>query len=344
MGHHSNDLPWRSVAQVIHIGLDERGALDLDHLGVLLEQYTGRVRLVAITLASNVTGIINPIHEIAERVHAAGAEIVVDCAQFAAHRAINMRPDDDPRHLDYVVISAHKMYAPYGTGALIGKKDVFLQGDPDLVGGGTIDIVTVDEVQWAKPPDKEEAGSPNVVGGMALAHTALCLQEIGMDAIAKHEASLTSTLLKKLAAIDGIKIYGSADPDHTLQRVGVVTFDLENLSHYLVAAILSFEGGIGVRNGCFCAHPYLFKLLNLSEYQAKKYQRAVMKGRKDNLPGLVRVSFGCYNNEDEVNWLAEMIERIVQGKYTGKYTQDPTSGEYWPDGYQINTKSYYSLR
>jgi cysteine desulfurase/selenocysteine lyase len=344
MEHHSNDLPWRSVAQVKHIGLDERGALDLDHLGALLKQNSGRVRLVVLTAASNVTGIINPIHEIAERVHAAGAEIVVDCAQFAAHRAVNMRPDDDPGHLDYVVISAHKMYAPYGTGALIGNKDIFLQGDPDLVGGGTIDYVTVDDVLWAGLPDKEEAGSPNVVGGMALAQTILCLQEVGMDAIAKHEASLTSTLLKKLTAIDKIKIYGSADPDHTLERVGVVTFAAENLSHYLVASILSFEGGIGVRNGCFCAHPYLYKLLNLTDDQAKQYQRALFKGRRENLPGLVRVSFGCYNNEDEVDWFVEMMERIVQGRYDGKYTQDPTSGEYRPDGYQVNTMSYYSFR
>ena len=344
MEHHSDDLPWRAVAQVEHVGVDENGALDEAHLDYLLQQYAGRVQLVALTGASNVTGYINPIHRIAEKVHAAGAEILVDAAQLAPHRAIDMRSSDDPGRIDYLALSAHKMYAPYGTGALIGRRETFLQGDPDLVGGGTIDIVTLDRVEWASLPEKDEAGSPNVVGAVALGKTMLCLQEIGMDALAKHEAALTAYLLKKLACIDGVRVYGITDPARAAEKVGVVPFSVEGMSHYLVAAILSAEGGIGVRNGCFCAHPYMLHLLKVSPDQVQAYRQEIRSGIRTHTPGLVRVSFGCYNDESEVDWFIEVLERIVRGEYQGHYVQDPSSGEFWPEGYKADCDSYFRLR
>src|SRR5205085_7028939 len=152
MEHHSNDLPWRAVAQVAHIWVDSLGRLDEDHFAALLRRYAGRVRLVAISGGSNVTGAIAPIHRLAEQVHAAGAEIFVDCAQLAPHRAVDIGPLDDPAHLDYVAISAHKMYAPFGSGALIGRRDTFAEGAPEYVGGGTVDTVTADAVVWSAPP------------------------------------------------------------------------------------------------------------------------------------------------------------------------------------------------
>ncbi|MGD9100134.1 MAG: aminotransferase class V-fold PLP-dependent enzyme [Anaerolineae bacterium] len=343
MEHHSNDLPWRAVAQVEHVHVDENGALDEAHLDHLLDKYAGRVRLVAITGASNVTGYINPIHRIATKAHAAGAQILVDAAQLAPHRAVDMRPDDDPTHIDYLALSAHKMYAPYGTGALIGRRDVFAQGDPDMVGGGTVDIVTLDEVKWAGPPDRDEAGSPNVVGAVALAKTMLCLQEIGMPALAEHEARLTARLLKKLARIEGVQVYGISDPARAADKVGVVPFAVQGMSHYLVAAILSVEGGIGVRNGCLCAHPYILNMLRVPPERAREHQEAIRQGVKQYLPGLVRVSFGCYNTEDEVDWLIEVLERVVRGEYQGHYVQDPASGEFWPQGYAPEIASYFAL-
>ncbi|MCJ7625238.1 MAG: aminotransferase class V-fold PLP-dependent enzyme, partial [Anaerolineaceae bacterium] len=259
MEHHSNDLPWRPVAQVEHIDVDENNALDESHLDHLLQQFAGHVRMIVIAGASNVTGYINPIHRIAQKAHHVGAEILVDAAQLAPHRAIDMRSNDDPQHIDYLVTAAHKMYAPFGASVLIGKKATFLQGDPDLVGGGTVAIVTTDRVGWAELPDREEAGSPNVVGAIAQAKTMLSLNEIGMQAIAEHEAELTAYLLKKLNKLDTVQVYGLSDPGRAHERVGVVPITVEGKSHYLVAAILSAEGGIGVRNGCFCAHPYLFR-------------------------------------------------------------------------------------
>jgi len=343
MEHHSNDLPWRAVAQVEHVGIDHEGALDENHLEWLLEKYGEQVRLVALTGASNTTGYINPVHRIAEKTHAVGAEIVVDAAQLAPHRAIDMRPDSDPGHIDYLVISAHKMYAPFGTGALIGKRDIFLRGDPDIVGGGTVKIVTTDEVGWADLPDREEAGSPNVVGAVALAKTILSLQEIGMDELAKHEAALTARLLSRLTRIEGVKIYGINDPARVTEKVGVIPFLLEEMNHSLLAAILSVEGGIGVRNGCFCSHPYLLKLFDLSPEEIKKYQQAILGGDRRTIPGLVRVSFGCYNDETEIDWFIEMMETIADGKYRGRYVQDVATGEFHAHDFSPRVSDYFTL-
>jgi selenocysteine lyase/cysteine desulfurase len=346
MEHHSNDLPWRAVTHIEHVNVNREGALDEAHLDHLLDKYAGRVRLVAVTGASNVSGYINPVHRIAAKAHAAGAEILVDAAQLAPHRTVNMRPSDDPGHIDYLVLSAHKMYAPFGTGALVGRREVFLQGDPDVVGGGTVEIVTVDDVTWAGLPDKEEAGSPNVVGAVALAKTMLCLQEIGMEALAEHEAHLTARLLKKLAHLNdrGVRVLGITDPARAAEKVGVVPFHIEGMSHYLAAAILSAEGGIGVRNGCFCAHPYILKLLEVAPNQAQMHRQEVINGVKAHLPGLVRISFGCYNTEDEIDWLVQVLEKTVRGEYRGKYVQDPVSGAFWPQGYAPEVTSYFGLK
>ena len=343
MEHHSNDLPWRKVAQVAHILPDATGALDEAHFDALLAEYAGRVKLVAITGASNVTGYINPIHRLAEKAHAVGAQILVDVAQLAPHRAVDVRPLDDPGHLDYVVLSGHKMYAPFGTGALVGRRDTFLQGDPDMVGGGVVDIVTVDSVKWAGLPDKEEAGSPNVVGAVAMAQAMLSLQEIGMNALAEHEAALTARMLERLNRIEGVTVFGITDPARAGEKVGVVPFVVQGMSHYLVAAILGAEGGIGVRNGCFCAHPYLLHLLDVDETQARQHQDAIQMGSKAYLPGLIRASFGCYNSVAEVDYFADVLERIVRGEYTGQYVQDPASGAFWPEGYDPQPESAFKL-
>ena len=191
MEHHSNDLPWRGVAETVHIALAANGQLDEADYAAKLEMYHDRVALVAISGASNVTGFINPIHRLAEQAHQVGAQFLADCAQLAPHRKVDMRTLDDPGHLDYVAISAHKMYAPFGTGALVGRRDTFERGDPDLRGGGTVEIVTLDEVIWAEPPDRDEAGSPNTIGAVALAAAITQLEEIGMEQVAAHEAELT---------------------------------------------------------------------------------------------------------------------------------------------------------
>jgi selenocysteine lyase/cysteine desulfurase len=341
--HHSNDLPWRARARVEHIGVDASGRLDEAHLDALLEQHAGRVRLVAVTGGSNVTGHIPDVHRLAVKAHAAGAQILVDCAQLAPHRAIDIGTLDDPAHLDYVTLSAHKMYAPFGTGALIGRRDTFERGEPEQRGGGTIEFVSLDDVAWAHGPDRDEAGTPNVVGAVALAAAIRAMQRAGMDAIARHEADLTAYALERLAQIDGLQIYGDADPAHAAQRLGVITFNLASRSHAFVAAVLSTEFGIGVRNGCFCAHPYLVRLLGLAPDDVRRLRAKMAAGDRRAMPGMVRISFGSYNTFEEVDAVVDALRKIARGEYRGPYVQDRASGEFAVPGFSPDVAGFFSL-
>lgn len=341
--HHSNDLPWRARARVVHVRADAFGRLDEAHLDVLLERFAGRVRLVAVTGGSNVTGHMPDIHRIAARAHAAGAQIFVDAAQLAPHRAIDMRALDDPTHLDYIAISAHKMYAPFGTGALIGRRDTFERGAPDQRGGGTVMFVSQGDVSWAAAPDRDEAGSPNVVGAVALAAAMQALSREGMDNLARHEAMLTAHALSRLATIPGVRVYGDADPAHANDRLGVITFNVERHSHALVAAILSTEFAIGVRNGCFCAHPYLMHLLGMSSAEAADVRRDILAGDGRAMPGMVRISFGLYNTIADVDAFLNALEAIARSDFAGVYTQDEATGEYSAAGFAPNLAAHFRL-
>lgn len=343
MEHHSNDLPYRAVANVVHVGVTARGELDEDDFDQKLHDYVGRIALVAISGASNVTGTLPPLRRLAEKAHAAGAQFLVDAAQLAPHRHIDMGALDDPRHFDYLVLSAHKMYAPYGTGALIGRRDTFEVGEPDLRGGGQVDLVTEDRVIWSAPPEREEAGSPNVAGAVALAVAIQQLEHIGMDAVAAHEAELTAYALQRLSRVDGLQLYGDVDPRRASERLGVIPFNLEGMSHFLVAAILGYEFGVGVRNGCFCAHPYILRLLGLAPGEVATIGRRMQaRDRREN-PGLVRASFGLYNTLQEIDAFADALEKIRNGDYRGRYQQDPASGDFVPENWHPDFGHYFAL-
>lgn len=341
--HHSNDLPWRRRAEVVHVKATPDGRLDEEDLDRQLLQYAGRIALVAVTGASNVSGFIQPIHRLARKAHAAGAPILVDAAQLAPHRRVDMKAEGDPEHLDFVALSAHKMYAPFGTGALVGPKDVFLQGAPEYPGGGTVDIVTLEDVHWAGMPDRDEAGSPNVVGAVAMAAAAQALMAIGMDNIAAHEEALIAYTLEHLGRIPGVRIYGESDPARAREKVGAIPFNLEGVSHFLLAAVLGYEGGIGVRSGCFCAHPYVVHLLQLHEEVAASWREQMLRGDKSNMPGMVRASFGCYNSTEDVDRLLEMVERIARDDYQGDYRLVPGTGEFIPAGYEDPLSDHFVL-
>jgi len=343
MEHHSNDLPWRAVAHTVHVALTPDGRLDLAAFETDLQRYRERLALVAITGASNVTGNLNPVHALAEKAHQAGAQILVDCAQLAPHRKVDMGALDDPSHLDFIVISAHKMYAPFGSGALVGRRDVFEHGDPDMRGGGTVEIVTLDDVVWAEPPDREEAGSPNVVGAVALAVAIHQLDSIGMHNVAHHEANLTAYALKRLSRVPGLRLFGDRDPLSAGERLGVIPFMLEGISHFKVSAILGYEFGIGVRSGCFCAHPYILHLLGLSADESRRVRSNILAGDRSDMPGMVRASFGLYNSAGDVDRLVEALEYISRGDYSGTYHQVRSTGEYVPEDWSPQFERYFSI-
>ncbi len=338
MEHHSNDLPWRHRAQVVRANVTREGRLDEDHVGELLRTYHGRVALLTVSGASNVTGFVQPIHRLARMAHRAGARIFVDAAQLAPHRRIDMRPLHDPEHLDFVALSAHKMYAPFGTGALIGHRDVFLQGAPDYQGGGTVDTVTPTDVRWAGLPDREEAGTPNVAGAIAMAAAARVLLRSDREELEQHEAALTGYALDRLRSVPGLTLYGESHlrPD----RVGVIAFNLDGFHHALVAAIVGYEGGIGVRNGCFCAQSYVAHLLRGA---AKNWDEEALHGERAHRPGMVRISFGAYNTFDDIDAIVDVLFRIVRRGYCGQYYQDLQTGDFRPAGYVDAIQKYFSI-
>ncbi|RPJ46800.1 MAG: aminotransferase class V-fold PLP-dependent enzyme, partial [Chloroflexi bacterium] len=344
MEHHSNDLPWRAAAHVVHLGLTPEGCLDEADFDVQMERFAGRVALLAITGGSNVSGYINPVYRLAEKAHAAGAQILVDCAQLSPHRPVDMLAHADPCHLDYVTLSAHKLYAPFGAGALVGRRETFERGDPEYRGGGQVDIVTLDGVVWSAPPERDEAGSPNVIGAVALAAAVRQLQAVGMERVAIHEAELTAYALPRLAAVPGLRVFGDTDPGRAASRLGVIPVQLEGIPHFLLAAILSYEFGIGVRNGCFCAHPYLLHLLGVKEEHALQVRQSILDGDRREVPGLVRISFGLYNQFAEVDSLVDALHRLARGEYRGEYVQDAASGDFVPQGWQVDYDQFFTVQ
>lgn len=312
MEHHSNLLPWRDKYSIDYIELDECGNLRMEDLQVKLERYQGAVKLVTVTGASNVTGHKNPIYGIAELAHRYGAKICVDGAQLVPHASVDMRPNNSPEHIDFLVFSAHKMYAPFGAGVLIGPKQAFDEGSPEYSGGGTARLVTSKRVVWEEAPHKEEAGTPNLMGVVALVAAIRALKGIGMRRIQLVEERLMEYTLEKMRKLDGIKIYGAASIS---KRIGVIPFNVEGVYHEDVAEILAREGGISVRSGCFCAQPYVQNLLKLSDREVEKYVSNQALPR----PGMVRVSFGLYNTEKEIDILVTLLNKITRQK--GRYLE-----------------------
>lgn len=324
--HHSNDLPWRKQATAKRIKTLPDGSIDREDFLKLLDRYGKRVKLVAISGASNVTGYLPDIHWYARKAHEAGAQIFVDCAQLIAHRPINMMRLADPEHLDYIAFSAHKMYAPFGSGALVGNRYTFARGASEYVGGGTIASVTTNHVDWAPPPDSDEAGSPNVVGAVALAEATKTIRAIGLERIAAHEAALIAYALHSLQKLPGVTVYGDRDPERAASRSAVIPFTLDSVPSHLVAACLGFEWGIGVRSGCFCAQPYVMSLLGLNP---NRVRYNILHNRRDLVEGLVRISFGLYNTVEEIDMLAEALAAIAKGRHE-RYAVNMRTGSFTP--------------
>lgn len=333
--HHANLLPWRLHTQLHYVEVDEHGSMDLEDLERHLQTYGKRVKLVAVCGGSNVTGCVPPVHEVARIAHKYGAQILVDAAQLAPHRAIRMGTPGEDDALDYIVFSAHKMYAPFGTGVLVGPPAIFESSPPAIVGGGTVDIVMEDEIIWSEAPHRQEAGSPNVVGAVALTAAINEMERLGMDAIAAHEKDLTSYALDRLDDVDGMEIYGCASlAQH--DRLGVISFNLAGHHHARVAAILTYEHAVAVRNGCFCAHPYLLHLLEMSHHDTQECREKIRRHDYSAIPGAVRLSFGIYSTREDVDTAVDALKVVAAGKEYGRYTLDAAAGQYFPDNFRFD--------
>lgn len=303
MEHHSNELPHRHRGPVLRCRVTDSGELDLDHLETLLRR--NDVKLVALTAGSNVTGVINDIHRVARMAHDAGALVLVDAAQALARMPIDVKAFDSPDHIDFLAGAGHKAYAPFGAGFLYGPKDLLAAAPPYLPGGGTASQVTARSVNYLDSADRHHGGTPNIAGVVGMTKALLFLQSLGLDAVREHERQLTAAAMDRLEAIGGVTVYGPSDAS---KRLAVLSFNVDGVDDLMTAAILSEEGALAVRNGRFCAHIYMDRLLQSHHESAQERPQ-----------GAVRASFGLYNDESDVDRLVEFVKRVRSRKWVGKY-------------------------
>lgn len=321
--HHANLLPWRRRAPVLHIPPQPSADALLSELATALAAHD--VGIVAMTGASNVTGEVYPIAEAATLAHDAGALMVVDAAQLAPHRSIDMAA----MGVDCLALSGHKMYAPFGMGAFMAPAKLLEDCEPPLAGGGAVDFVTLEDVLWTHLPERLEAGSPNVLGAVALGAACTELQRCGMDAVAQHERELLQHLDSRLQSMERITVHRLWHGDR-VDRLGVCTFTVQGLHHALVAAYLSAEHAIGVRHGCFCAHPYITHLLGITPKQADEVRSELRRGEHAHVPGAVRASFGIGTTHEDVDALCDALHRLTTHGPALDYVQDHASGDFLP--------------
>lgn len=284
--HHANFLPWVNAGATV-----VRAASTWAETLAALEAELSRqpVALVTITGASNVTGEVLPIQQIASLAHLYGARLAVDGAQLVPHRSIDIASLD----VDYLAFSGHKTYAPYGAGVLVGRADWLDVAPPYLRGGGAVESVSHDHASWRLGAPRHEAGSPNVLGVAALARAVQELATIGSLAIAEHEHALVQRLVAGLDEVPGVRRLLMFPEQHgVVGVVGVVGFAVTGIDAGLVAAVLSAEYGIGVRHGLFCAHP--------------------LTRRIGGNRALLRASFGLGSSSDDVDALLAALTRIVR--------------------------------
>lgn len=312
MEHHSNDLPHRARGPVLHFGVKPDGTLDYDDLEHKLRAH--RVKLVAVTGASNVTGYLPDLPRVARLAHSHGARVLVDAAQLLAHAPIDVLPDDDPGHLDFLAGAGHKAYAPFGSAFLFGPRELFDDAPPYIPAGGTVLYVTETEAFYKPSPERHEGGTPNIAGAVAFGAALRFLEEAGMEAVRAHERALVEQAMDGLSKLDGVEILGHPDP---ARRIGALSLSIDEVPHELAAAILNKEAAIAVRNGCFCAHPYLHRLLRIED--ASELREKLVAGEEVDLPGAVRPSFGIFNTEEEVDELVRMIRVIRDRAWKGSY-------------------------
>ncbi|MBP5261889.1 MAG: aminotransferase class V-fold PLP-dependent enzyme [Clostridiales bacterium] len=302
--HHANDLPWRNRCNVIYAEVDDQGRVRYDEIERLLNE-NPNVKYVTVTAASNVTGYVTDVHRVARLAHAHGAKIIVDGAQIVAHRKFSMLGDTPEENIDFLVFSAHKMYSPYGGGAIVGLADVLNEHMPEFYGGGIVDIVSDYDVTYKDAPAVYEAGSPNYPGVVGLGAAIDVLNQVGFDDISAHEQVLVRRLIDGLSQLDNVIIYG--DTEDISDRVGVVTFNFSDVNSAILANNLS-ERGAGVRRGAFCAHPYVWRLMGISDAQTADFIGCASA----KTPGMIRVSFGIYNTEAEVDEFLEILNECLE--------------------------------
>ncbi len=328
--HSSNLLPWVTRDEVVQYRTRPDGSVSLSEIENIFIAHQDRpkaeqIKLLTITGASTITGYRPPIYEIAALAHRYGAKMFADVCQLIQHERVDMRPDDDPCHLDFVAFSGHKMYAPYGTGVLLGPKEFFDSSYPYQIGGGNLPYITRNlEIKRFYTERAHDPGTPNAMGAIAIAKAIQIIEELGRSRIAEYEHSLVEFTFTRLQNIPGVKVHIPGD-----NLAHVIPFDIDGFDGRLVAEILAQEYGIGVRAGAFCTYEYIRKLKNISDEQDLEIAKEVEKGITRNIPSIIRASFAVYNTLEDCDRLIDAIAQIAKNGfdyYLPYYTQDEITG------------------
>lgn len=303
--HSSNDLPWRMISNsVIRLSIDKNGFVDPDEMNRLLDDYNQkglhgnkRIKIVTVSGASNVMGSLINIEEICRIVHKYGAQLLVDAAQLVAHRKIEI----DKWGIDYLAFSAHKVYAPFGTGVLVARKGLL-----------NFSVEVLEQIR--------SSGEENAGGIAALGKSLLLIERIGYDIIQEEEKALTRRALDGLNKIEGLKVYGISDPESPAfsHKGGVIVFFLKGIMSNSLAEELAIQRGIGIRSGCHCAHILVKHILGVSP-GLERFQRVIFRlfnGLRP--PGVARISFGIENSAEEVDIFLRVLENIAGKKLLAK--------------------------
>jgi cysteine desulfurase/selenocysteine lyase len=283
MEHHSNLIPWQRVcaatgARLRVLPVDDSGQLDLSALDELLSSKT---RLVAITHVSNVLGTVNPVADLAQRVHDAGAVLLVDGAQGAVHAAVDVQQ----LGCDFYAVSGHKLYGPTGIGALYGRAELLAEMEPYQSGGGMVDRVELLDATYLSAPLRFEAGTPNIGGAIGLAEAVDYLAGLDLAAVHEHEQDLMHYGMDRLSQLDGLRIIGS-----TPRKTGVISFTLDQAHASDISMILD-QQGVAIRAGHHCAQPLM---------------------QRFGVPATARASFGVYTTRAEIDTLVSALEKVIE--------------------------------
>ncbi|WP_426497627.1 aminotransferase class V-fold PLP-dependent enzyme [Streptomyces sp. D54] len=328
--HHASLLPWRD-AQVTYLNAPRTPAQAVESLErALADRDPYGPALVCVTGASNVTGELWPVRELAAAAHAHGARIVLDAAQLAPHHPVDIAELD----VDWVAFSGHKLYAPFGSGVLAGRADWLQAAEPYLAGGGASRKVArradggVD-VDWHTTAARHEAGSPNVIGVYSIASACKALTEAGFEGLVAREQELVGRVREGLAEVPEVRVLSLFGDD--APRVGVISFVVRgwNSSHF--AAALSAEYGIGVRDGLFCAHPLVRTLLGSDPQDPGECGAPEAEPGERSL-NAIRVSFGAGTPDEHIDRFLRAVSELVRDGARWNYrTEDgrcvPDRGE-----------------
>jgi selenocysteine lyase/cysteine desulfurase len=326
--HTSNNLPWRynTPARVLDVRANDAGTLDLDHLDQLFAEHLGRVRLLAVTGASNLTGFCPDLSALAARCHDAGALLFVDAAQLAPHRRIDMASAG----VDALAFSAHKVYAPFGLGVLSLPRTV-LDRRPVDPGGGSIDMIAdTGAVVWAPPAERHQTGTWNATGILGLGASCATILDAGWNLLEGVERDLVARAASALSDIPGVRLTVPAASYRADDRIGTFPFVVDGLHHALVAAALEHEYGIEVRAGTICNHRLVRRWVGADDAEQARVEAAIAGGDRLASYGIVRASLACHSTTDDIDRLADALRSLATHGPAARYRAAPEHETYEP--------------